>query len=94
MDNLPVNSCLVLAVQADGREVLTIEGLGEKDSIPFKRPLLKKVPFSGLLHPGWSYPPKHSWRGNPMPRQRSEGRFQAIFAGAPGMCRLLRLSNR
>ena len=27
LDGLPVNSCLVLAVQANGREVLTIEGL-------------------------------------------------------------------
>jgi aerobic carbon-monoxide dehydrogenase small subunit len=29
LDGKPVNSCLVLAVQADGREVLTIEGLAE-----------------------------------------------------------------
>ena len=27
LDGKPVNSCLVLAVQADGRDVLTIEGL-------------------------------------------------------------------
>lgn len=35
MDGKPVNSCLVLAVQAKGREVLTIEGLAE----------------NGVLHP-------------------------------------------
>ena len=31
LDGLSVNACLLLAVQADGREVLTIEGLGGLD---------------------------------------------------------------
>ena len=30
LDGAPVSSCLVLALQADGREVLTVEGLAEK----------------------------------------------------------------
>ena len=42
MDNLPVNSCLVLAVQADGREVLTIEGLGEKALHPIQKAFIEK----------------------------------------------------
>ncbi len=29
LDNIPVNACLVLAGQADGREILTIEGLAD-----------------------------------------------------------------
>lgn len=30
LDGIPVNSCLVLAVEAQASEILTIEGLGEK----------------------------------------------------------------
>ena len=30
MDGLPVNACLVLTPQADGREILTIEGIGSR----------------------------------------------------------------
>jgi carbon-monoxide dehydrogenase small subunit len=33
VDGLPVNSCLMLAAQADGREVLTIEGLASMDRV-------------------------------------------------------------
>ncbi|UCI22930.1 (2Fe-2S)-binding protein (plasmid) [Mesorhizobium sp. B2-1-8] len=31
LDRKPVNSCLMLAFQAQGREILTIEGLGKAD---------------------------------------------------------------
>jgi len=33
MDGKPVNSCLVLAVEADGKELLTIEGLANKGQL-------------------------------------------------------------
>ena len=33
VDGLPVNSCLMLAGQSDGREVLTIEGLATPDHL-------------------------------------------------------------
>ncbi len=33
VDGEPVNSCLMLAVEANGKEVLTVEGLGEGDSL-------------------------------------------------------------
>ena len=40
MDGKAVNACLVLAVQADGREILTLlkAWLGMKCFIPFKNP--------------------------------------------------------
>jgi aerobic carbon-monoxide dehydrogenase small subunit len=33
LNNKPVNSCLVLAVELDGKELLTIEGLSKKDKL-------------------------------------------------------------
>jgi carbon-monoxide dehydrogenase small subunit len=33
LDGKPVNACLVLAVQANGRDVLTIEGLAENGKL-------------------------------------------------------------
>ena len=43
LDGVPVKSCTVLAVQADGRNVMTVEGL-EKDG--------KLAPDPGGLHAG------------------------------------------
>lgn len=34
LDGVPVTSCLVLAGTCDGREVLTVEGLGEAPGVP------------------------------------------------------------
>ena len=33
VDGIPVNSCLMLAVEADGREITTIEGLAQEDGL-------------------------------------------------------------
>ncbi len=33
LDGLPVRSCLLLAVEAEGREITTIEGLGKKGAL-------------------------------------------------------------
>jgi carbon-monoxide dehydrogenase small subunit len=42
VDGRPVNSCSYLAVQADGREVMTVEGLGGEDDLaPLQRGILE-----------------------------------------------------
>lgn len=33
VDGEPTNSCMMLAVEADGREIVTVEGLGENDGL-------------------------------------------------------------
>ncbi len=53
VDGLPVNSCLMLANQADGREVLTIEGLATTDKL---HPLQKKFEEFGSLQCGFCGP--------------------------------------
>ena len=46
----PVNSCLVLALQAEGREIETIEGLGEADNL---HPLQKSFIVNGAVQCGF-----------------------------------------
>ncbi len=68
MDTLPVNSCLVLAVQADGREVLTIEGLGEKGLHPVQKAFVEKGAVQcGYCTPGMVLSAKALLESNPMP---------------------------
>jgi len=43
MDGSPVNSCLVLAVDAQGRRITTIEGLAENDKLhPLQQSFIKR----------------------------------------------------
>lgn len=43
LDGLPVNSCLTLAVDAHGRRITTIEGIGESDRLhPLQQSFLEK----------------------------------------------------
>jgi carbon-monoxide dehydrogenase small subunit len=52
-DGKTVNACLMLAAQANGRHVLTIEGLGGKDRL---HPLQKTFEESGALQCGFCGP--------------------------------------
>jgi carbon-monoxide dehydrogenase small subunit len=53
VDGQAVNSCLMLAGQADGRHVLTIEGLASKDRL---HPIQKTFENSGALQCGFCGP--------------------------------------
>jgi aerobic-type carbon monoxide dehydrogenase small subunit (CoxS/CutS family) len=69
VDGMAVNSCLMLAAQADGRQVLTIEGLVTKDKL---HPLQKVFEESGALQcgfcgPGMLLSAKALLDGNPDP---------------------------
>src|SRR5215217_9772417 len=42
IDGRPVNSCSYLALQADGRAITTVEGLGDEDELhPLQRGILE-----------------------------------------------------
>jgi len=53
VDGLPINACLMLAGQADGRRVLTIEGLATKEHL---HPLQRAFEESGALQCGFCGP--------------------------------------
>ena len=54
VDGQPVNACLMLAAQADGREVLTIEGLAARDRLhPIQRAFEERASLQcGFCGPG------------------------------------------
>jgi carbon-monoxide dehydrogenase small subunit len=53
VDGQAVNSCLMLAGQADGRQVLTVEGLASRDRL---HPIQKTFENSGALQCGFCGP--------------------------------------
>ena len=53
MDGEPVNACLVMAMKAAGKEILTIEGLGSRENL---HPLQKSFIEQGAVHCGFCTP--------------------------------------
>ena len=53
LQGTPVNSCLVLALQAEGKEIETIEGLGQADDL---HPLQKSFIAKGAVQCGFCTP--------------------------------------
>jgi len=71
LDGKAVNSCLVLAVQAQGREVLTIEGLAENGSLhPVQQAFVDKGAIQcGFCSPGMILSAKVLLDENPNPTE-------------------------
>lgn len=69
MDGRPVNSCLVLAVQANGREIQTIEGLESPEGLhPIQKAFVDKGAIQcGFCTPGMILTAKSLLEKNPTP---------------------------
>lgn len=69
LDGRTVNSCLVLAVQAHGRQVTTVRGLGTMDSLhPLQRNFIEHDAVQcGFCTPGMLLSAKALLDGNPSP---------------------------
>lgn len=84
LDGAPVASCLVLALQADGREVVTIEGLCQDGQLdPLQTAFLEHGAVQcGYCTPGMVMSAKGLLNGNPSP---SESDIKRAIAG--NLCR-------
>jgi aerobic-type carbon monoxide dehydrogenase small subunit (CoxS/CutS family) len=71
LDGKPVNSCSYLALQADGRDVTTVEGLAEGDELaPLQRALLEHGGVQcGFCTPGMLISATALLRNNPDPSE-------------------------
>lgn len=71
MDGKPVNSCLVLAVQANGRKITTIEGLESEQGLhPVQKAFMEKGAIQcGFCSPGMILSAKSLLDGNPKPTE-------------------------
>ena len=72
LDGQPVNSCLVLAIQANGGEVLTIEGLAENGKLhPIQQAFVDKGAIQcGFCTPGMILSAKALLEANPKPTEQ------------------------
>ena len=71
VNNEPVNSCLMLAVEADGKEILTIEGLSDGINLdPIQESFLKHNAIQcGYCTPGMVMSAKALLNRNPHPKE-------------------------
>jgi carbon-monoxide dehydrogenase small subunit len=83
MNGKPVNSCLVLAVQADGTEILTIEGVAGKEPHPLQKAFAERGAVQcGYCTPGMILTAKALLDTNPNP---GEDEIKEAIAG--NLCR-------
>ncbi len=69
MDGKPVNSCMILAMQAEGKEILTIEGLGTPETLhPIQQAYIDEHGFQcSFCTPGFILSTKSLLDTNPHP---------------------------
>lgn len=69
LDGKPVTSCLMLAMQAEGKEITTIEGLGTEDNLhPIQEAFIEEQGFQcGFCTPGIILSTKNLLEKNPKP---------------------------
>jgi len=84
VDGVAVRSCLMLAVQAQGKEVLTVEGLGEPDDLhPLQQAFRESHAFQcGFCTPGFVMTSLALLRENPTP---DETEVREVLSG--NICR-------
>lgn len=83
MDGRPVHSCLILAPQADGREILTIEGLAGREPHPLQSAFVEKGAIQcGYCTPGMILTAKALLDVDPNP---GEDEIKSAIAG--NLCR-------
>jgi carbon-monoxide dehydrogenase small subunit len=84
LDGQPVNSCLVLAVEAEGHEILTIEGLSEEGKLhPLQRAFVEHGGIQcGFCSPGMILSAKALLDKNPSP---GPGEIREALSG--NLCR-------
>jgi len=84
LNGKPVNSCLVLAVQANGAEILTIEGLAGPSGLhPVQQAFVDKGAIQcGFCTPGMILSATHLLQKNPKP---SEEEIRTALSG--NLCR-------
>jgi len=85
LDGQPVNSCLVLAIQANGKEVLTIEGLAENGKLhPIQQAFVDKGAIQcGFCTPGMILSAKALLDANPKPTEQD---IRMAISGNLGRC--------
>ncbi|MFB3883963.1 MAG: (2Fe-2S)-binding protein [Thermodesulfobacteriota bacterium] len=84
LDGIPVDSCLVLAFQAEGREILTVKGLGTPERL---HPLQKKFIEKGAIQCGFCIPGQILSAKALLKRKRKPSKQEIRRALSGNLCR-------
>jgi carbon-monoxide dehydrogenase small subunit len=79
LDSVLVNSCLVLAVEADGKSITTVEGIAPREGLhPLQEEFLKHAALQcGICTPGFIVAAKALLDQNPHPTEHEVRRWLA-----------------